>query len=649
MARPVSNPHRQPLEKARVLFLGLFLVTCPDLLCRAAHAQDQSGKHLAAVAGSAPSRGQEPKILQPETPGSTGFTYQGQLKDANGPVNGVFDFQFTLHGVQTGGDSLGLIERKDVPLVNGLFSLELDFGPARGEVKESWLEIGVRPGGTGGPFTVLFPRQKLTTTPYAIFTQRDQWSLIGVPVGFGDRNGAVVQSDALAESAKLEKPKEEQSMKPETKTAASPQGTANYIAKFDAAGNATANSILYEAGSGAAASVGIGTTSPATKLDVRGHLTLEAGASPVLYTGTGNTELNRYLNLINTPAAPSASGLKAGGILVSDSYSYADPGKNDLIVKGNTGLGTATPAAKLHLSGRVGAISPFQGLLIEQTINPAGNFEGYTFQVKTNSLGAPPQIPATTTTDFIIDTFGNVGIGTATPNHRLSIGRGPLWTSNQWGGSVELTNGAAIAWQANDSGQRFGIGHTNGGLYFFRTASDPGTRTSPARYDLSISDGGLVSINVLQIQGGADLSENFDVSDVSSPGDPAVSEAIQPGMVVVIDPEHPGRLMMSRRAYDHRVAGIVSGAEGIKPAMVMGQEGSIADGKHPIALTGRVYGWADASFGSIEPGDLLTSSDTPGYAMKAKDRKKALGAILGKAMTGLKTGRGPVLILVTLQ
>lgn len=75
----------------------------------------------------------------------TAFTYQGQLRDANGPVNGTFDLQFVLYSAQTGGEGLGVSEMKDVALTNGMFRFKLDFGPAAVEAKESWLEIGVRP------------------------------------------------------------------------------------------------------------------------------------------------------------------------------------------------------------------------------------------------------------------------------------------------------------------------------------------------------------------------------------------------------------------------------------------------------------------------------------------------------------------------
>ena len=62
-----------------------------------------------------------------------------------------------------------------------------------------------------------------------------------------------------------------------------------------------------------------------------------------------------------------------------------------------------------------------------------------------------------------------------------------------------------------------------------------------------------------------------------------------------------------------------------------------------------MYCWVDTSNGPIKPGDLLTTSDTPGHAMKVTDYAKAQGAIIGKAMSSLEKGRGLVLVLVTLQ
>lgn len=121
-------------------------------------------------------------------------------------------------------------------------------------------------------------------------------------------------------------------------------------------GAGTFNYGLYQADTTAAnyvaGKLGIGTPSPTAALDVRGNVVVETGTNPNIYTGTGG-ELNRYLQLLNSPTYSSASGLKVGGVLVADSYGYANPGKNDLVVKGSIGIGTATPQAALDIVGNI--------------------------------------------------------------------------------------------------------------------------------------------------------------------------------------------------------------------------------------------------------------------------------------------------------
>ncbi len=163
-----------------------------------------------------------------------------------------------------------------------------------------------------------------------------------------------------------------------------------------------------------------------------------------------------------------------------------------------------------------------------------------------------------------------------------------------------------------------------------------GTTTPGAKLDVL----GTVKCAALTLTGGSDIAEPFDIKK---------SEMIEAGMVMVIDPNNPGKLKVADKAYDTHVAGVISGAGGISPGMLMSQSGSVADGEFPVALTGRVYCFADASGGSIAPGDLLTTSNIPGYAMKVTDYRKAQGAILGKAMSTLDHKKGLVLILVTLQ
>lgn len=83
---------------------------------------------------------------------------------------------------------------------------------------------------------------------------------------------------------------------------------------------------------------------------------------------------------------------------------------------------------------------------------------------------------------------------TSSPDHLLSISGGPHWTSSFWTGAMKVDNGSAIAWGANEAGQRFGMGHTNDGFFIFRTASDPGTTESAPIYDFTIADNGNVGI-----------------------------------------------------------------------------------------------------------------------------------------------------------
>ncbi len=192
---------------------------------------------------------------------------------------------------------------------------------------------------------------------------------------------------------------------------------------------------------------------------------------------------------------------------------------------------------------------------------------------------------------------------------------------------INNTNYAAIAGQCNNAGGYGG--------YFYNSAGG-----------IALYVNGNTSTKALTILGGADVAEPFDVSTSAS----APSAAIEPGMVVTIDPEHQGALRVADTAYDTKVAGVISGANGLAPGMVLKSEGdALANGEHPVAMTGRVWVWCDAGNGTIHAGDRLTTSATPGHAMRVDDASRAPGTVIGKAMTDLKEGKGLVLVLVNLQ
>lgn len=143
---------------------------------------------------------------------------------------------------------------------------------------------------------------------------------------------------------------------------------------------------------------------------------------------------------------------------------------------------------------------------------------------------------------------------------------------------------------------------------------------------------GTVKASVLDITG-ADLAERF-----------AATEQVDPGTVLVIDPDEPGRLRPCAVPYDPGVAGVASGAVDLSAGVTLASD---VDGI-AVALAGRVWCQAEADSGPIRPGDRLTTSSIPGHAMRVSNKSRAIGAVIGKAMSHLDRGTGRVLTLVHL-
>ena len=215
-------------------------------------------------------------------------------------------------------------------------------------------------------------------------------------------------------------------------------------------------------------------------------------------------------------------------------------------------------------------------------------------------------------------------------NNNTAVGISALESNSTGNNNTALGNGAGRLLTSGSNNIAIGNAGVVGESNTIRIGT-PGTQTTAYI-------AGRLIIPILTITGGADVAEPFPMS----------TKEIPKGAVVVIDDKNTGELKLSERAYDQRVAGIVSGANGINPGIALHQEGALGGGQN-VSLSGRVYVLADAAFGSIRPGDLLTTSDTPGHAMKATEPNRAQGAVLGKAMSPLKEGRGVVLVLVTLQ
>ena len=582
-------------------------------------------------------------------PMGTAITYQGSLNDAGSPADGLYDFQFKLFDDSSTvtGDQVGsTIDINDLDVIEGYFTVELDFGIDVFAGEARWLETTVAQSDGSDPCT-LTPRVELTPTPYAIYAEK-----AGAAHSLDAADGAptdVVYVSSLGNVG---------------------IGTTNPTQKLDVVGNVTAsryydssNTSYYmdPASTGTSAKfagrVGIGTANPICELDVvDGSMRVEGtdqytlrvsnnaiapGAS--YWAGWFRSDVEgASTSFAVSGNAVGASDKNVGGYFAASGGTenfaiWSNTGEN--YFDGNVGIGTNSPTEKLEVAGNEKVTGDLRvGGRYFDSSSDAGIGGQILSSTGTGTNWINP--PSGGDSDWIIlgnnmysGVSGNVGIGTTSPLAGLHLKATGYPSSFMYLQSDE----------DEDTGFRLYEG-TTVKWHIFNNSLDDSLEIRNNAYSpvlIAEQSTGKVNVRVLGITGGSDLSEQFEVSDEDG--------KVKPGMVVCIDATNPGNLVVSKESYDRTVAGIVSGAGGIKPGMLMGQKGTEADGDHPVALTGRVYCRADASNGSIEPGDLLTTSDIPGHAMKVTDYVKAQGAILGKAMSSLKSGKGLVLVLVSLQ
>jgi len=343
--------------------------------------------------------------------------------------------------------------------------------------------------------------------------------------------------------------------------------------------------------------------------------------SPIIwmYGGTGN--------VFQVKEKGFSTSVEAGTLLMQVDVN------GNTYVKNQLGIGIQSPQSRLHVYNDS---ATGQEILIEDP--DAGQSAGLVFKNTANTW----EIGGDSNPDvFFIDLLGSgqnalaitpssqVGIGTNTPSGRLTVYG---TTAEDWLSGIQLLRqgGGDGRIVVDGYGMKFRTPIDGDNFYFRNDENDT---------ILEIKDNGTTVTKVLQITGG-DLAEPFEI---------AGAENVKPGYLVAIDPENPGQLRIADGAYDHMVAGCISGANGLYPGVLMYREKSEAENAHPVALSGRVYCWADATYGAIQPGDLLTSSATPGHVMTVGDYEQAQGAIIGKAMSALEDGLGLILVLVSLQ
>jgi hypothetical protein len=361
--------------------------------------------------------------------------------------------------------------------------------------------------------------------------------------------------------------------------------------------------------------VGIGTTSPSNPFEVRSANSVTAG-------GHGNVVFADLGGNAGVTLGWYADGTSVTGGWMRSITSLpffigtaGAPQALSIANNGNVGIGTSDPQVRLHVAATSG-----YGAYVGTT-----DTSSYGLVAGGGLAGILGQSSQSRGIGVQGDSYGSSGTGV--------YGDGYLGVSGQTTG---------IPYGRGVFGLAVGATESYGGLFQYGTdgnnAAYLGGNGIAGLFFGPVTVHGVATVNVLTITGGSDVAEPFRMS----------TKDIPKGALVSIDEENPGHLKLSTHGYDATVAGIVSGANGVNPGISLHQEGVVEGGQN-VALSGRVYALADASYGAIKPGDMLTTSDTPGHCMKVTDHAKAQGAIIGKAMSALKEGKGMVLVLVSLQ
>lgn len=382
--------------------------------------------------------------------------------------------------------------------------------------------------------------------------------------------------------------------------------------------------------------VGIGTNDPLRKLHIK-----DAGHQYIRTSSTGGDQFHTYVAALELQRTLDNGQARMWDIVNQGTFKIRRETHTLFhLDQYESQLGTQTNKTSFRVWG-----NPVNGALENGTLIIQNHHAGqpHTMILDGDQIEGKNDVHINYASEHNLDLVhggGNVRIGTDDNEARLNIRADDKM-------QLKLSNNTNN-WRIGASNNSWLVG--DGKLVFSKSANSQDATmvlTSAGNVGIGLTTpsktlqvNGVTSTKVLEITGGADLAEHFDIEE---------SDLLLPGTVVSISSDDSGKLRVSHQAYDKKVAGIVSGAGNIQPGMLMGQEGSIANGKHPVALTGRVYCQVDASYGAVEPGDLLTTSDTPGHAMKVTNHDNGRGAIIGKAMTSLNDGKGLVLVLVSLQ
>jgi hypothetical protein len=627
--------------------------------------------------------------------------FSGALIDAKSePLTGVVGITFCLYKEPQGGAPVWMETQNVQADSAGHYTAAL------GSSSNQGLPAGIFASGEARWLAVQAqgqaeqPRILLMSVPYAL-KAADAETVGGIPASAfllaAPRSGVRGGTGGAAVTAKDGSP---DAVDP----AITGTGTADFIPKWTTKTH-LGNSAIFQASS--TNFIGIGTTSPATTLEVDGTAAFAANSAGQSVTVTQSNTSG--LGLVSTAPVEAlvgnATGFIAGGIGVQG---------NALYTGGGTTYGVEGNAASSGGIGVYGTASGSAGIAVQgYIVNTTGStatqiaVEGVSNDTSASPIGVQGQIASPTgigVKGISVESTGtgtSVGVLGISPDNN-GVGVEGLAT-NTSGTSVPIgvlgesssSTGVGILGDAtSSSGSTFGIkgiAASAAGIGVQGTSPGigiEGITTAAASFpigvhgatDSSVGAAGVFDTTARTLQGGCVgniligrsvgglLGEQFEVFRVDCTGkgyfdngtqtggaDFAESVTVRgdraqyaPGDLLAIDSRGKRRLTLSQQAYSTRIAGIYSTKPGVLATPHKMEDAQLAQ-EVPLAVVGIVPCKVTAENGRIEVGDLLVASSRPGYAMKGTNRRRMLGAVVGKAMEPLQSSTGVIEVLVTLQ
>lgn len=510
------------------------------------------------------------------TPQDTTFTYQGQLRDANGPVNGTVSLRFLLFTEPVGGlPFFPTITVCSINVVDGLFTAELDFGMDNFDGNERWLEIGVQsPAGNCITFETLAPRQRLTAVPYAIRSMAP-W----------ETNGDFIFYNVGAVGV----------------------GTSTPDVDFELSKtNATMRVTSTAAGTGT------------SQLDLK-------GANP---SGLGSNVLGsvRFLDGSNTVRAAISSSLG----LFQNPLNFIVDGVTEMSLTGtgNLGVGTTLPVVKLQLVGGTDSELGSGGFLVTGETNSTNiSIDNNEIMARNNGAASTLFLNNDGGDVSMCAGGGQVGIGTSPGPAQLTVFNS-LFVN---GGAQPRIDVGPSGFILMDTGADIIL--TNGGL---EVNTPSGGNTF---FNRTATDGTLINFrnNGVAAGGIAVFGSTVSYNTFTGSHNAWTDAIIESGSLVTLTGEnrraHAGPnceptygVAPTTIANDPRVMGsYLSAPDTSDPAS-----------QHLVAAVGNGEMWVvETDLGDLAPGDALISSDVRGCAMKDDAERFAVGHVVARAAEGV--------------